>query len=496
MERFFLGIDNGGTVIKAAVFDENGRQIGAAQRSTPVEVPYPGWAQRDMEQMWQVNCQVIRDALTASGISGDVICGVGCTGHGKGLYLWGKDGKPAYPGIASTDNRAQGIVEEIEAAGIAEQLRQLTLQSLLACQPAALLLWLKRQQPQAYENIAWVFEAKDYIRFRLTGEAFAEVTDYSGTSLMNLHTASFDPRILQLLGLEELQNCLPPLRYSSDFCGGVSEAAAQETGLRPGTPVCGGMFDIDAAAVAMGVTDPAGVAVVTGTWSINEYVSPNPVTACPTTKNSLFCQQGFYLVEESSATSAGNLEWFIDTLMREERDREKAEGRSIYPLVDSIVARTPMSDVLFAPYLYGSNHEGQAGAFFSGLSMATSKEDMLRAVFEGVVFSHALHLERLLAQREPPAAVRMCGGAANSEVWVQMFADVIGLPVETIAAREPGALGCAMAAAIAAGCYGSYAEAVQHMTHVKKVCVPDPAKYEAYQKKFGAFKEQIERLAK
>lgn len=177
-----------------------------------------------------------------------------------------------------------------------------------------------------YENIRWVFEAKDYLRFRLTGEAFAEYTDSSGTSLLNLHTRQFDRELLRLYGIPEVWEALPPLRASADMCGRVTAEAAALTGIPAGTPVCGGMFDIDACAIAMDVSAEDRLCAVTGTWSINEYISRTPVPSDGTTLNSLFCLPEYYLIEESSPTSAGNLSWAVKHFMGRRSGRRCSVG--------------------------------------------------------------------------------------------------------------------------------------------------------------------------
>lgn len=484
--RYLLGLDNGGTMTKAALFDETGREVATASRETPLTTPHPGWNERDMEALWQANVACIREVL--EGIDPALVSGIGCTGHGKGLYLWGKDGKPAYTGIASTDRRAEAIVTRWEQDGTAARARTQTLQPVIACQPVALLRWLKEEQPELLGRVQWIFECKDYIRFRLTGVAMAEETDYSGTCLMDLTTRTFDRGLLSVFGLEELYGCLPPLCNAWDHCGGVTAEVARETGLTVGTPVCGGMFDIDACAVAMGVTDPKQLCMITGTWSINEYPAPAPVRADTTTHNSLFCLPDTYLIEESSPTSAGNLDWYLDTFMQGEKARAKAEGVRFYDRVDGMVEALPPqdSDVLFLPFLYGTNTEVHNAAFV-GLSNSHSPAHMLRAIFEGVVFSHRMHLENLLRFREKPTSIRLAGGAARSKVWVQMFADILQCPIEVVSTKELGAQGCAMTAAVAAGIYADPAAAVAAMVPPVRTVMPDTAKAEIYDKKYARY---------
>ena len=493
---YLLGVDNGGTMTKAAIFTTDGKEVVIAAKETPVHSPHEGYFERDMLDLWNTTATCIRQALEKAGISGSEIAAVGCSGHGKGLYLWGKDGKPAYPAIASTDHRATDIIKRWNMDGTQAAASKLALQPIIDCQPVALLAWLKEHQPDVLTNIRWIFEAKDYIRFMLTGKARAEMTDYSGTGLMNLKTHKFDRELLSLFGIESLADCLPPLCLSYEVAGHINADAAKLTGLCEGTPVCGGMFDIDACAVAMDVTQPNQLCTITGTWSINEYPAPEPVRSDTSTHNSLFCVPGVYLIEESSQTSAGNLEWFLQNFLKAEKEQSVKKGQSFYDEINQLVDDLSPADsnVLFLPFLYGSNTEPALPAGFFGLSGSHSKAHMLRAIYEGVAFSHLWHIEKLLAFRNPPETVRMAGGAVNSSVWVQMFADVLNIPIETVSTKELGAKGCAMAAAIAAGIYTDYEDAAKAMVKISSTIYPRQEYVENYRKKYERYKDILNRL--
>lgn len=493
---YFMGVDNGGTTIKAAIFDQRGNEIASASRSTPLLVPCEGFNERDMETLWKTTAETIKCAINKSGIQPSEIAGVGCTGHGKGLYLWGKDDKPAYHAVASTDRRGAPYVAQWYADGTAARAEKLALQPVVETQPVAILAWMKEHHPDVLENTRWIFEAKDYIRFMLTGKAMAEVTDYSGTCLMNLNTKVFDRELLRLFDLEELFEALPPLCQSYDLCGTVTEAAARATGLAAGTPVCGGMFDIDACAIALDVSTPERLCMITGTWSINEYIAKKPVPTGTSTHNSLFCIPGYYLIEESSPTSSGNLEWFIRNFIPGANDTD-IDKKALYQQIDREVEtlRPEDSNIVFLPFLYGTYNEKCTSSAFIGMTNFHTRSHMLRAVFEGVCFSHLHHIETLLAHRNVPSAIRMAGGATNSSVWVQMFADVTGMSIEVIKTREPGALGCAMAAAIAADVYPDYKTAAKAMTRVSATIQPNKDNTEIYRKKYARYCRLIELLS-
>ena len=303
---------------------------------------------------------------------------------------------------------------------------------------------------------------------------------------MDVKHAVFDKKMLERLGIEEVYEKLAPIRYSCDLCGTICEEASALTGLPVGTPVAGGMFDIDACAVAADVTSPEEMVTIAGTWSINEFISEKPIMDGNIAMNSLFAIPGYYLAEECSATSSGNLEWYLENCMN---DRNIPEGSNVYDYVNEQVEQVAPEEceVYYLPFLYGSNAHPLGKAAFVGLTTYHNQAHMLRAVYEGVAFSHRRHIDRLLASRKPPKAIRMAGGPVQSKVWVQMFADVLGYPVETVSARELGALGCAMAAAIAAGVYADYKEAANHMVRISERISPDPEKTEVYQKKYEKY---------
>ena len=120
--KYYIGLDNGGTTTKAALFSKDGKEIAVASVSTAMITPAPGFVERDMEEMWQANCMVIRNVLEKAAISASAVAGIGICGHGKGLYLWGKDGKPVRNGIISTDNRAYGYVARWQQDGTEEKV--------------------------------------------------------------------------------------------------------------------------------------------------------------------------------------------------------------------------------------------------------------------------------------------------------------------------------------------------------------------------------------
>ena len=484
-----MGVDNGGTFSKAAIFDMDGRQLASASASVPLYTPRPGFRERDLTELWKANGDAIRLCLRESGISPENIAAVSFSGHGKGLYIVDKSGKPLGRGILSTDTRAHEIARRWQENGVAKTVGEKTHQPVSACQPPALLAWIKENEPETYGRIGHIFSVNDYIGYRLTGEAFSEYTIASGGGLVDFGEKGYTRDILACFGIPEVWEALPPLKYSTELIGRVSREGAQATGLSEGTPVAAGMFDIDACGIASGLSSPEALCLIAGTWSINEYISPIVVTGEPTTRNSFFCQPGLFLVEESSPTSAGNLEWFIRTQLSLEKQEVERGGKSIYDVTNSWAKETDPEEnrVLYLPFLNGAPTSDDATGVFFGLTEATEKRHLVAALYEGVAFSHRRHVEKLLRHRPRPDRVLLSGGAANSSVWVQIFADILQLPIQTVGGKEQGAQGAAMAAGVAAGLYRDIAEAAERTVSPGRSAEPNGTRKEIYDKKYQAY---------
>lgn len=495
--NYFLGIDIGGTTTIAAIYDDAGREIAISKAPTETTVPQPGYAERDMEAMWRTICTLIGDVIQTSTVDPAAIACVTCCGHGKGLYLWGNDDKPAYQGICSTDSRANHYPVKWRDAGVEKEVFALSKQHILGCQPVSLLAWMKDTMKEVLPRTKYIFGCKDYVRFRLTGVANLERTDASGSNLINLETLSYDPALLRLFELEDCLEKLPPLVNSVDICGRITDEVAKATGLVAGTPVSGGAFDIDACAVTAKVFDDAHVCMIAGTWSINEYVASAPITDGSVLMNSCFCIPNTYLIEESSPTSAGNLEWYVSNLLSSVSAEFRGPKAAVYSQLDAWVNELPAdaSCPIFLPFVLGRYAGSSVRGSFVGIEKTHTQRHMVKAIFEGIAFSHRWHYQRLLrSMPSPPETIRLVGGVGNSIVWTEIFAHVMNRPIEVMAAREAGALGCAIIGATAVGYYPGLQEAADAMSSITRIIYPDAGLAQYYDTRFAAFKNILEAL--
>ena len=435
----------------------------------------------------------IREVLAKSGVKPEEIAGIGNTGHGNGVYLLDKQGCPLRNGIQSMDSRAADVVTEWNQRNLHAQVFPFTIQSFWPAQPNALLVWLKKNEPQNYERLGAILMVKDYIKYRLTGEITGDYTDMSATSLMDVRNKYYSRELMALYDLSEAYDALPPLKQSSEVCGQVTTAAAKETGLAVGTPVVGGLFDVDASAIGAGAINVNQACLVMGSWSINEVITKEPIVDPSLFMTTLFADPGLFLTIEGSATSATNLEWFVNQCCGDERAEAKRRGISVYEVCNEEVASLPpgSTNIIFHPFLYGSNVQPTARAGFYGVAGWHTRAHLLRALYEGVVFGHLNHIEKLRAAGGQINTARLAGGGSRSAVWSQMFADTIQVPMEISDGNELGARGAALSAGIGAGIYRDYAEAVQEAVSVVRVHEPIPANTPLYLARYAEYERLI-----
>ncbi|WP_374302131.1 FGGY-family carbohydrate kinase [Paracoccus sp. (in: a-proteobacteria)] len=489
-----LGIDNGLTVTKAVIFDEGGRVLAMARRRVAQSMPKPRHVERDMDELWSQTAAAIAEAVSACGRPAADIAAIAATAHGDGLYLLDGDARPLGPGILSLDSRAGDLAELWRRDGVADQALARTGQAPHASAPSAILAWMRDHQPERYGRARHVLACKDWLTFCLTGRIGTDLTEAS-TSFTDVATQRFDPAILSLFGLGALSGALPPVALPDEVVGGISASAAAATGLVQGTPVVAGLHDVTASALGAGGYAEGTVAVVAGTYSINETV-----TTTPRVDARWFCRNGLRPGEWNamaiSPASAANYDWFLDRLCGSERAAAEAQGRAfhaeIIPEIEAAMARP--SSVIFHPFLFGSPHGPHASAGFLGLHGWDNRGQMLRAVVEGIAFNHRHHVDALRDGFAPRAA-RLTGGISRSPLFAQLFADVLQMPVSTSDTDEAAAWGAALCAGSGIGLYASPRHDPRDMALLTTTYQPDPQRSADLTRRYAVFAELVDALS-
>ncbi|MCS2168004.1 FGGY-family carbohydrate kinase [Scandinavium manionii] len=483
---FWLGIDCGGTYLKAGLYDRQCREIATEKQVLQTISPQPGFAERDMPALWQACANTLCALLKRSGVKGTQIKGIGISAQGKGLFLLDKQDQPLGHAILSSDRRALQIVQRWQQDGIPERLYPLTRQTLWTGHPVSLLRWLKEHQPERYRRIGCVMMAHDYLRWCLTGVKGCEESNISESNFYHMQRGEFDPQLLAWLGISEVFPALPPMVKSAQVCGVITPEVAAVTGLEAGTPVVGGLFDVVSTALCAGLHDETALNAVMGTWAVTSGLAnglgeqePHPYVY------GRYVLPGQFIVHEASPTSSANLEWLTARF-----------GEMSFDAINTAVAALPKasSEVLFLPFLYGSNAGLEMTSGFYGLQSLHHRGHLLQAVYEGVVFSHMTHLNRMRERFTAVKTLRVTGGPARSDVWMQMLADVSGLPVELPQVEETGCLGAALSALVGTGVFSCFAQAQRQLSHATRVIQPDPDAWQAYQHKYQQYQLLIQAL--
>jgi L-xylulokinase len=488
-----LGIDCGSTVIKATVYDVTGGRVAAASTRLDPSLPHPRWVQRDTEVLWQQTAGAVADVVARAG-GADAIAAVGVTGHGDGLYLVDEEGCATRPGILSLDSRAHRVVERWAAEGLLESARDLTGQAPFEAAPAALLRWMVEEEPEVLARSRWVLACKDVLKLKLTGRVAADPTEAS-TSFCDVRTQLYSQAALELYGLADQWDRLPPIVGSFEVMGEVTAVAARATGLRIGTPVVSGLHDVDACAIGTGAFGPGQASVIAGTYSINQTVAPAAEIDERWFTRS-FVRPGEWMHMAVSPASATNLEWFARELGSE---RSSGDGALRETAFESLIAEAAsLADPrgpMFLPFLYGSPLGAAPSGGFLGLRGWHRRGHLVAAVMEGVVLNHRWHLADLRSRFELHE-VRLTGGGARSDVWSQLFADGLGLPVMRTRESESGTLGAAICAGLGAGLFSSLENAVAATVTVVDVRRPMEVRAAELSERYEVFRAVTEALGR
>lgn len=491
MADYLIGIDAGCTSSKVVIFDAGGQVVSAAATPSMRRMGYAegsgiGFEEFDVDELWSLISQCIKDAIARAGIPAAQIAGIGVTSFGNGVVFLDKNGSSLAPGCFSQDYRAKEIIALYKKEGSYEKINEIVKGTLFAGEPGPILRWYKQHARETYDAIGGILTFKDYIMYRLTNVFATDLNVFGGSFMVDLTTMDYSRHLLELYGIPELFDKLPKLASSpEEVVGTVSAKAAAETGLHAGTPVVAGMMDILACLVGAGATDTGVITSIAGSWCINETHSSRVIPHA--SSNMPYIKKGEYLNCSYTGASASNYEWFTTTLCDRAKQMAKEKGCSMFDILDEAIQSVSpeQASVLFLPYVASPSLHVNAKAGFLNIDAHTSFANLCYAVVEGVAFIHKYHIDFLRNAGLPAHVVRLTGGMAKSRVWAQIFADVVQLPVEIVDCDETGALGVAIAAGIGAGVYQDYADAFGVAVKVRPALQPDTALAGIYHRRYA-----------
>ena len=504
--EYVIGVDLGTSGTKTVLFSTDGQPLASKTIEYPLYQPQNGWAEQAPEDWWHAACGSMKEVISKSGINPKDIKGIGISGQMHGLVMLDKAGNVLRKSIIWCDQRTASECEEITNKVGASRLIELTANPALTGFTASKILWVRNHEPEVYEKCAHILLPKDYVRYMLTGEFATEVSDASGMQLLDVPNRCWSDEVLSKLGIDK--SLLAKVYESPEVTGKVSAQAAELCGVPAGTPVVGGAGDNAAAAVGTGTVQD-GIAFTTLGTSGVVFAHTDKLSIDPKGRVHTFCcaVPGAWHVMGVTQAAGLSLKWFRDNFCDAEMVAAKGLDKDPYYLMDKQAERIPIGAerLLYLPYLMGERTphlDPNCRGAFIGLSAMHTKQHLLRAVMEGVVYSQRDSVEVLRGMGVKINDMLACGGGGTSPLWRQMLADVYGCPVKTVVSKEGPALGVAILAAVGTGVYGSVQEACKEVIKTNPAQNPIAANsaeyekfYKMYTELYPALKESYAKLA-
>ncbi len=488
--NLLLGIDIGTTGVKSILIDEKGKVRHTAREEYPLSSPRPGWAEQDPELWWKATAKSIR-RLIDGGAPASKIAALSFSGQMHGLVPMGADDKPLRPAILWCDQRTFRECEQIEQK-LGARLIKIASNPALAGFTAPKILWMKKNEPALYKKMEYFLLPKDYVRLKLTGERGTDISDASGTILVDVASGGWSEELFSDLGIR--RSAAVRIFGSGQLCGEITREAARATGLRQGTPVAAGGADNTCAAVGTGIVRAGLVSSSIGSSGVI-FAHTDALKVDPQCRVHSFNHSApgkFYLM--GVMLSAGlSFKWFRDTFGEAEKAFEKAKGRDAYDQLAKLASGAPAGceGLVFLPYLNGErtpHKDPFARGVLFGISTRHTRAHAVRAVMEGIVFGLKDSLDIIESLGTRVKQVRVTGGGGKNAFWRQMQADVFGKPVVTMENDEGPAFGAALLAGVGAGVFPSVETAAAKTVRLASSVEPRREMTAVYKKNHALFK--------
>lgn len=457
--RYLLGVDLGTSGTKTVLFDENGQTLASKTIEYPLLQPKNGWAEQDPKFWYDATIDSIKSVLQTSKVNSEDVVALSIAGQMHGLVMLDKNGKVLRNSILWCDARTQKQCDEITALVGKQRLIEINANPALTGFTAPKILWVRENEPEIYKECATILLPKDYVRYMLTGEKAMEISDASGTNLLDITNRVWSDEILEKLSIEK--SLMPPIIESSAIAGHITKEIAALTGLKEGTIVAGGAGDNAAAALGTGVCKEGDAFVTLGTSGVI-FAHTNKPSIDPLGRVHTFCAAVKNSWTAMSCTLAAglSLRWTRDELYSFEKNAEAAKGNDVYNLMTENASKIPVGadGLVYLPYLMGERSpvlDPNARGVFFGLTARHTKSHMTRAVLEGITLSQRHNLDVLHQMDINPVNLTACGGGAQSPFWRQLLADILQCKIVTTTSKEGPALGAAILAGVAAGVFES-----------------------------------------
>ena len=504
----YLGIDIGTSGTKTVAIDDRGKVLASSTAEYDAFHPRPLWSEQDPEDWWQATVRSVRKVVRQTQARRGDVKAIGLSGQMHGSVFLDKRGRVLRRAILWNDQRTADECDEIERlAGGRRRLIKMVANPAMTGFTAPKILWLRNHEPKRFDKTATVLLPKDEIRRRLTGELATDVSDASGTLLLDVANRRWSRALLSKLELDA--NLLPRLYESDEVTGQLTRESAKQLGLTTDCRVVAGAGDCAAGAVGNGIVRRGTLSTSLGTSGVM-FAHSDDMKLDPTGRLHTFCHavRGHWHMMGVNLTAGGALQWFRNALCQADMKAVQRSNRDIYEsLTKEAAAVAPGCEGLFfLPYLAGErtpHADPLARGCFVGLTLQHTRGHMVRAIMEGVTYALRESLAIMRDLDVPVRQVRASGGGSKSKLWRQIQADIFGQQVVTTAADEGPAFGVALLAAVGVGAFKDIGEACDATVRLKsKTPVSSPTKkvydraFPIYQQLYGSLRESFQHIAR
>ena len=486
---YTIGVDIGTSGTKSLLIDPDGNILAEASATYEVSMPKPMWTEQNPEDWWTATQKTIRSVVKQARVKPPEVKAIGLSGQMHGSVFLDKSGKVIRPALLWNDQRTAAECDEItELAGGRDKLIRMVANPALTGFTAPKILWLRNKEPKRFARLKHVLLPKDEIRRRLTGEIATDASDASGMLLLDVRKRQWSKELLGKLQLDE--SLLGTVYESEEVTGTLRPEVAEKLGLTTECKVVGGAGDCAAGAVGNGIVRKGILTASLGTSGVMFVHSDEPQIDKKGRLHT-FCHavRGKWHMMGVTLSAAGSLQWFVENVCKELVTRRGADP---YQTINSEALAAPAGSngLIFTPYLAGErtpHADPNARGCFIGLTNAHERGHMARAVMEGVAMSLRESMEIIKDLGVPVREMRLSGGGAKSNVWKQIFADVMDQSACTINAEQGPAYGVALLAAVGSGQYKNIEEACRATIEVVKKTPPKKPAVRTYNKLFPVY---------
>ena len=476
----FIGIDLGTSSTKLLLSDEKGNILNTVSKDYPLIFPHPGWSEQDPELWWKACAEGIPELL--KGFDASSVAGIGSGGQMHGLVALDKDDNVIRPAILWNDGRtAEEVVYLNEEIG-RKKLSELTANIAFAGFTAPKILWMKKNEPENFARISKIMLPKDYINYRLTGVHCCDYSDASGMLLLDVKNKKWSKEMLDICSIKESQ--MPALFESYEVVGSLKGDVAGLLGLPKTVKVVAGAGDNAAAAVGTGTVGEGKCNISIGT-SGTVFISSDHFGVDPNNALHAFAHAdgGFHLMGCMLSAASCN-KWFCEDIL----------GSDDYATLQSAIKPENLgkNHVFFLPYLMGERspiNDTDARGTFVGMTMDTSRADMVQAVLEGVAFAIRDSVEVARSLGIEIKRSKICGGGSKSPLWKSIFANVLGIPLDMVKTEQGPGFGAVMLAMVGCGLYKDVQSAADSLVSTASTVEPDDKLVALYEERYGRFKQ-------